>query len=121
MTVGPADSLGTTDALGPGWGADVVCRIVRLAIPTDGILTVEAHPTTAGGRRPVLEVVVFDSGGNLFLQQTLANPTSLQVTAGTKAMINIAIPATETAKQSFTLHTTLDTTELRDSVEHKGE
>jgi hypothetical protein len=108
VTVAPDDSLGTTDALGPGWGADVVCRIVRLAIPADGVLTVEALPTTEGRPRPVLEVLVSDRSGRRILQQTLANPASLPVTGGTEAMAIIAIPATETTRQSFTLNTSFE-------------
>jgi hypothetical protein len=105
VTVGPEDSLGTTDALGPGWGADVVCRIVRLSMTTDGVLTVEALPTIAGRPHPVLEVLLLDSAGTHILQQSLTNPASLQVTAGTEVMAIVAIPATETTKQSFRLTT----------------
>ena len=106
VTLGPDDSLCSTDALGPGWGADVVCRIVRVEVPTGGILTVEAL-STGGGPRPLLEVLV--SAGGRLLQEVLANPTSLQVPAGTEARAFIAIAATETTKQSFTLNTSLGT------------
>ena len=93
-------------ALAPGWGADVVCRIVRLAVPANGVLTVEAL-STGGGPRPVLEVLVFE--GNRIVQEALANPTSLQVTAGSDVRVFIAIAATETSNQSFTLNTSLGT------------
>jgi hypothetical protein len=77
---------------------------VRLAVPTGGILIVEALHT-GGGPRPVLEVLVI--AGNRLLQQALANPASLQVPDGTEAMAFIAITASETTKQSFTVNTSV--------------
>ncbi len=55
VTVEPNDPLCNNNLSSPGWGADYVCRIVRVRVPVDGTLTLEALPI-AGGARPLLEV-----------------------------------------------------------------
>jgi hypothetical protein len=104
VTVGPDDTLCWTDTHAPGWGADFVCRIVRIAVPSDGILTVEALPT-GGGARPPLVVQLIVAGR--LLDERLGNPTSVRVTAGTEAVAFVEIPSSETTKQSFTLNTVI--------------
>jgi hypothetical protein len=104
VTVGPDDTLCWTDTHAPGWGADFVCRIVRIAVPTDGILTVEALPTR-GGPRPPLVVQIIAAGR--LLDERLGNPMSLQVPSGAEAVAFVEMASSETTTQSFTLNTSI--------------
>ena len=101
VTVRPDDSLCWNNIHEPGYGADYVCRLVRIE-PTDGVLTVEALPT-GGGSRPPLVVAV--SAGNRVLVERLGNPVSVQMTGGTKIVAFVSIVSGSAATQSFTLTT----------------
>lgn len=103
MTVRPDDSLCWNNMQEPGYGADFVCRLVRIE-PSNGVLTVEALPT--GGRsRPPLVVAVH--AGNRVLVERLGNPVSVEVTGGTTVIAFVSIVFGSPTTQSFTLTTAM--------------
>ena len=104
VTVQPDDSLCWNDPHAPGWGADFVCRIVRLPITSNGILTVETLPMADGSRRPLVVQIV--TAGQI-LAERLGNPISLQVTAGAEAVVFVEIASSDTTKQSFALNSSI--------------
>ena len=102
VTVAPDDTLCWNNTHEPGYGSDFVCRIVRVAIPTDGILTVEAL-STLGGSRASLVVQLMQAGR--LLEERLGNPTSLKAFAGSEAAVFVEVAARETTTQSFRVMT----------------
>jgi hypothetical protein len=105
VTVGPNDPLCNNNLSSPGWGADYVCRIVRIVVPVDGTLTVEAIPL-AGGARPLLEIEA-GWGQPGCCSERLENPTSIKVTAGTEVIAHVEIVSSSTTTQAFTLSTSI--------------
>ena len=105
VTVAPDDPLCANNMTSPGWGADHVCRIVRIVAPSDGTMTLEAMPLD-DGERPLL-VVEAGWGEPGCCSQRLGNPTSIKVTAGTEVIAHIEVPTSSTAKRSFTLNTSM--------------
>jgi hypothetical protein len=103
VTVRPDDSLCGTDSLAPGWGADYVCRVVRIA-PTDGVVTVEALPIGAEAR-PRLVVIV--NAGNRRLVEGDGNPVSVRMAGGTQVLAFVALASGSPTTQSFTLTTSM--------------
>ena len=105
VTVAPTDPLCFNNLTSPGWGADHVCRIVRIVAPVDGTLTVEALPT-AGGARPSLEVET-GWGRPGCCSERLENPTAIKVTAGAEVIAQVQMSSSSTTIQSFTLTTSM--------------
>ena len=103
VTVRSDDSLCWNNIWEPGYGADYVCRKVRI-VPTDGIMTVEALPI-GGGSRPPLVVAVY--AGNRVLDERLGNPVSVQLTGGTEVIAFVAMVSGSPTTQSFTLTTSM--------------
>ena len=104
VTVAPDDPLCFNNIMSPGWGADHVCRIVRIVAPADGTITVEAL-LIAGGARPLLEIEIHR--GNRLVTALLENPASIKVTAGTEIIAHVQIASSSTTTQSFTLTTSM--------------
>ena len=95
--------MNSFDDLPNGLG-DRVCLSVRVVIPADGILKVDAVPTS-GAKLPVVEVETVGvpccgDGGN---------PVSFPVKAGTEVVVNVeaAFGSAATASQSFTVNTSI--------------
>jgi hypothetical protein len=103
VTVRPDDSLCWTDIHAPGWGADYVCRMVRI-VPTDGVMTVEAIPVSGGPRPPL---VVSVRAGTRWLDERLGNPVSVLLTGSTEAVAFVEMVAGSPTTQSFTLTTSM--------------
>ena len=103
VTVRPDDSICWNNVHEPGWGADYVCRLVRIA-PAEGVLTVEAVPI-GGGQPPPLVVSV--RAGNQVLDERLGNPVSLPLTGATDVVAFIEMVAGSPAAQSFRLTTSM--------------
>lgn len=103
LTIAPADSLCVNNVQDtPGLGPDYVCRSVRIVVPRDGVLTVEAVSTVPGGARPSLEVETV--GVIPCCSERLENPTSLRVSPGTEVVTNVEMLASG-ASQSFVVKT----------------
>jgi hypothetical protein len=100
----PDDTLCVNNAQDtPGLGPDYVCRSVRIVAPSDGIMTVEAL-STQGGAHPPLELETVNVSP--CCSERIANPTSIQVTAGTEVVARVEI-VSGSAGQSFTLKTSM--------------
>jgi hypothetical protein len=83
LTVGPDDTVCSADA----WpGRELVCRIVRVLAPTDGVMNVQAVSIDPGSQPAVLQVYGSRTGA------PRGNPTALQVTAGTEYLVNVEVP-----------------------------
>ena len=105
VTVAPDDTLCVNNSQDfPGLGQDYVCRSVRVVAPSDGIMTLEALPTQ-GGAHPPLEVETV--GVSPCCSERMANPTSIQVTAGTEVVVHVEMLLGSTTSQSFTLNTSM--------------
>lgn len=81
-------------------GRDWVCGIVRVVVPTDGTMRVEAIPSQAGSEVSMLDVY----GGN---NGSRGNPTSIQVTAGTEYKIDVGVPWGISGSHSFVVKTSI--------------
>lgn len=106
VTVAPDAPLCVNEIDSPGWGADYVCRIVRIMATTDGIMTVEALPIH-GEARPRLVVEEQQPGRPHPVSERVGNPTSIKVTAGTEVIAHVEMRAGSTTSQSFTLTTSM--------------
>jgi hypothetical protein len=103
VTVSPDDSLCNNDTDSLGWGADLVCRVVRIVAPAGGTVIVDAI-SVAGGARPRL-VVETRLGPNCCAEPR--NPASIKVTAGTEIVAYVALPADGTTSGTFTVATSI--------------
>jgi hypothetical protein len=103
VTVRSDDSLCSNNIHEPGWGADFVCRKVRI-VPSDGVLTVEALPIGAGSRPPLVVAVY---AGNRVLVERLGNPVSVQLTGGTEVIVFVEMVSGSPGMQSFTMTTSM--------------
>jgi hypothetical protein len=100
VTVRPDDSLCWNNMQEPGYGGDLVCRLVRIQ-PRNGVLTVEAVPIDGGSRRPL---VVMVKAGDRVLDERLGNPVSVEVRPGASTVIAfVGIVAGSQMAQSFML------------------
>jgi hypothetical protein len=107
VTVAPDDTLCVNNVQDfPGLGQDYVCRRVRVMVPSDGVMTLEAV-SAQGGARPPLEVETIGGGPERFGTPLLGNPTSIQVTVGTEVVVNVEMLLGSTTSQSFTLNTSM--------------
>ena len=96
VTIRPEDTACVVDA----WpGRELTCGIVRVEVPSAGVLRVEAVPTQPGALRPSLVVYGSNSGA------PRANPTSLSVASG-EYFVNVEVPWGEPT-QSFVVSTSL--------------
>jgi hypothetical protein len=83
LTVGPEDTVCVTDA----WpGRELVCGIVRVVAPANGVMNVQAVSIDPGSQPAVLRV----SGGGIGSPR--GNPTALQVAAGTEYLVDVEVP-----------------------------
>ena len=105
VTVAPDDPLCNNNLSSPGWGADYLCRIVRVVALTDGTMTLEALPIE-GGARPPLEVET-GWGQRGCCSERLENPTSIKVKAGAEVIAQVEMAPSATASQTFTLTTSM--------------
>lgn len=101
VTVSPDDSLCNNNTDSVGWGADLVCRIVRIVAPTDGTVMVEAVPLSGAQARLVIET----RGPDCCPKP--ANPVSMKVTAGTEITAFVELDADGTTTGSFTVATAM--------------
>jgi hypothetical protein len=106
VMIAPDDSVCDNNAQDTPGLQDYVCRSVRIVVPTDGVITVEALPAD-GGARPQLEVEVVSGNGPCCSAQ-LRNPTSLRVTAGTEILANVEMLWGSTTSRSLIVNTTLE-------------
>jgi hypothetical protein len=105
VTVAPDDTLcvnNVQDTL--GLGQDYVCRSVRVVVPANGIMTLEALSTQAGAR-PGLEVETV--GVSPCCSERMGNPISIPVTAGTEVVANVEMASGSAVSQSFVLNTSI--------------
>ena len=106
VTVDPNDSLCVNNVQdSPGVGPDYVCRSVRVVVPSNGIVRLEAH-STDDQTRPLLEVEIVE-GPSPCCHERLENPTSVAVAAGTELVANVEMPLDSSTGRSFTLTTTI--------------
>jgi len=95
LSIAPDDGECQENASGP-------CRIVRVAAPTDGKMTVETLPTQPGGEQPKVEVCCVS--GN----ERYGNPVTIPVTAGTAYdEVKVGLSRGLTTSQSVLLKTSL--------------
>jgi hypothetical protein len=87
----------------PGIGPDYVCRTVRVAASTNGVMTIEAI-SLANGRHPSVGVEAVNVSPDL---SRLDNPTSIPVGTGTEVMVNIELAASSSSPESFMLTTAM--------------
>lgn len=103
LTVSPDDSLCVNNVQDtPGLGPDYVCRSVFVVVPNDGAVTIEAV-STQDGTHPPLEVEAVGVSPCCF--ERIANPTTIQVVAGTVIVVNVEMLSSSTASQSFVVNT----------------
>jgi hypothetical protein len=83
MTIVPDDTACVLDA----WpGRELICGIVRVVPPREGVMKVEAVSSQPGSQRPVLALYGGGTGA------ARANPTSLPVVAGIEYFVDIELP-----------------------------
>jgi hypothetical protein len=107
VTVTPDDTLCNNNLQDPTFsvpGSGYLCRTVRVVVPSDGVMTVEAL-STPGGVHPPLEIETV--GVSPCCSERMGNPTSIQVTAATELMVNVELAESSTISQSFTLNTSI--------------
>jgi hypothetical protein len=105
VTVAPDDTLCVNNVQDtPGVGQDYVCRSVRMLVPSDGVMTLEAV-AIQGGAHPPLEVEINSTPVNW--AEPFPNPTSFPVTAGNEVVANVEMVLGSTTSQSFTLTTSM--------------
>jgi hypothetical protein len=104
VTIAPDDTLCVNNVQdSPSGPPDYVCRSVRVVIPTDGVMMVEAV-STQGGAAPLLEVEYKGTP----VDWSTRNPTPpFQVTAGTEVVVHVEMPSTSTTSQSFDVNTSI--------------
>jgi hypothetical protein len=104
LSVAPDDGECPDDASGP-------CRIVRVAAPADGVMTVEALSTQPATEQPQVEVCCVS--GN----ERYGNPLTMPVTAGTAYYeVQIGLSRGITTTQSVLLKTSLAPLEVPHSM-----
>ena len=104
VTVRPDDSLCWNNLQEPGYGVDLVCRLVRIQ-PSNGVLTVEAVPIDGGSGPPL---VVMVKGGDRVLEERLGNPVSVEVRPeATTVIAFVSISAGSQVAHSFKLTTSI--------------
>lgn len=82
-------------------GRDLVCRQIRVVAPRDGVLTVEAIPTQAGGDPPGLRVWPSAQG-------RVSNPSSIPVTAQGAYFAAVQLPWGFNGSRSFVVKTRME-------------
>jgi Carboxypeptidase regulatory-like domain len=105
VTIRPDDTLCNNNLQEASFGlpgSGFLCRTVRVAILNDGAITLEAV-SVPDGAHPPLEVEAV--GGAI--PERLENPVSIKVRAGMELIVNVEIPETATASQSFRLTTSI--------------
>ena len=105
VSVAPHDTLCANNFDSPGWGADYICRSVRIVAPTDGVMTIGL--SAQGAAVPRVEVEIVWTGAGPCCSERLENPTSISVTAGTEVKADVEIAPGSTTSQSFTLTTAM--------------
>ncbi len=106
VTVNPDDTICVNNVQDyPGLGQDYVCRTVRIVAPSNGVIVLEAR-ATADGSHPPLETESVNASP--CCSEQLANPATIQVSAGTEVMANIEIPYGSRTGQSFVLATAMN-------------
>jgi len=101
ITVSPGDPICGND-IQDSYN-DVVCRMVTIIVPADGILTIEALPEP-GATLPGLEVQTSDDSQ----ERCCENTASIPVRAGMQVLACIELPE-GAPRQVFTLRTSLAT------------
>ena len=107
VTIGPDDSLCINNSQDPQEGLPGTgyrCRRVRVLAPVSGVMTLEAISTTGGAHPAPLEV---ERIVGPCCSERMANPTSIQVTAGTEVGVFVELPENASTSQSFTLNTSM--------------
>ena len=103
LTIAPHDTLCVNNVQDtPGLGPDYLCRSVLVVAPNDGAVTIEAV-STHDGAHPRLEVETV--GVSPCCSERIANPTTIQVTAGTVIVVNVEMLSSSTSAQSFVVTT----------------
>jgi hypothetical protein len=95
LNIAPDDAECSTDAI---FG---LCRIVRVAAPADGNMTVEARSTQPAAEQPQVAVCC------VFGNERDGNPVTLPVTSGTEYQLQIGLSRGITTSQSVLLKTSL--------------
>jgi hypothetical protein len=89
-----------------GFNDEWRCRTVRIAAPTDGMMTVEVIPTESAAALTGLEMFVVVSMGSP-PYRCCSRTASLPVVAGTEVVANVLLEWTARNSQSFTLNTSM--------------
>ena len=98
LTVAADDTVCVTDA----WpGRELICGTLRVVVPSNGTMSVEAVPTQAASGFPILEVY----GGGTGAPRT--NPTAFRVAAGTEYTVKVEVASGLLASQSFVVKTSM--------------
>ena len=84
-----------------GWAAEV-CAIVRVTVPKDGNLRIEAIPNDEGAATPPVEVCCV--GG----AEQYGNPNTVPVVAGVELWVLVGMRRGFTTNQSFLAKTAFD-------------
>jgi hypothetical protein len=107
VTIGPDDSLCINNSQDPQEGrpgGGYRCRRVRVKAPVDGVMMLEAVSATGGPHPAPLEV---ERLVGPCCSDTMGNPKSIQVTAGTEVGVFVELPENATQSESFTLNTSM--------------
>lgn len=98
LTISPDDTLCATDA---AVGDQTICRTVRVVVASNGIMRIEAVPTQAGSKLPMLRVY----GGGTGAPQ--GNPSLLRVAAGIEYTVDVEVAWGFNGSQSFVVKTSM--------------
>ena len=100
IAVAPGDSLCSNNVQDPSFGeADYVCRTLHTTAPSDGVLTIDV--VSASGTHFPLFVETSQHGGCCALN----NPASISVNSGDEVRIDVELPSTTAAAESFRVTT----------------
>ena len=104
LTVRPTDTLCVNNVQDiPGLGDEYVCRSEHVVAAADGVLTLEAF--APDGSHPPVESEIVDPTN--CCAESLGNPRSIEVSAGTEVVVNVEMPYGSTMSRLFTLTTSL--------------
>lgn len=97
LTISPDDTLCATDA---AVGDQTICRTVRVVVASNGIMRIEAVPTQAGSKLPMLRVYGGGTGAR-------GNPSLLRAAAGIEYTVDVEVAWGFNGSQSFVVKTSM--------------
>ena len=96
LTIVPADRVCGFETL------DLICRTLRIVVPIDGTMKVEAVRAQGASATARLYLLAVGLG-----TETTGNPTSIAVTAGTEVMVNVGVPWGASTSQTFVVNSSV--------------